>query len=73
MNLKYLVVIEKADDGSYSAYVPDLPGCVSCGDTPEDVKALAAEAITMYIEDVIADGEPIPEATTQYAKLAVAV
>ena len=73
MNLKYLVVIEKADDGSYSAYVPDLPGCVSCGDTPEEVKALAAEAIKMYIEDMIADGEPIPEATTQYAELAVAV
>ena len=73
MNLKYIIVIEKADDGSYSAYVPDLPGCVSCGDTPEEVKALAAEAIKMYIEDMIADGEPIPEATTQYAELAVAV
>ncbi len=73
MNLKYLIVIEKADDGSYSAYVPDLPGCVSSGQTPEEVKALAAEAIRMYVEDMIADGEAIPEATTQYAELAVAV
>lgn len=73
MNRKYLVVIEKADDGSYSAYVPDLPGCVSSGDTPEQVKALIQEAIEMYMEDMIADGEPIPEATTQYAELAVAV
>ena len=73
MNRKYLVVIEKAEDGSYSAYVPDLPGCVSCGDTPEEVKALIQEAIKMYIEDMIAGGEPIPEATTQYAELAVAV
>ena len=73
MNHKYLVVIEKAEDGSYSAYVPDLPGCVSCGDTPEQVKARIQEAIKMYIEDMIADGEPIPEATTQYAELDVAV
>ncbi|MBL7134663.1 MAG: type II toxin-antitoxin system HicB family antitoxin [Phycisphaerae bacterium] len=73
MNRKYLVVIEKADDGSYSAYVPDLPGCVSCGDTPEQVKALIQEAIRMYIDDVIADGQPIPEATTRYAELAVAI
>ena len=73
MNRKYLVVIEKAEDGSYSAYVPDLPGCVSCGDTPEEVKGLIREAIEMYIEDIIADGEPVPEPTTQYAELAVAV
>ncbi len=73
MDRKYLVVIEKADDGSFSAYVPDLPGCVSCADTPDEVKVQIAEAIKMYIEDVIADGEPVPEATTQCAELAVAV
>src|SRR5438128_2480971 len=35
--MDYAVVIERADDGSYSAYVPDLPGCVACGDTRDEV------------------------------------
>jgi predicted RNase H-like HicB family nuclease len=35
MNMEYIVVVERADDGSYSAYVPDLPGCVTWGDTVE--------------------------------------
>ena len=34
--MEYLVVIERAEDGSFSAYVPDLPGCVSCGDSIEE-------------------------------------
>jgi len=73
MNLKYLVVIEKGEDGTYSAYVPDLAGCVSNADTVEDVTARVQEAIEMYIEDMVDDGEPVPEPTTQYAELAVAV
>jgi len=73
MNLKYLVVIEKGKDGTYSAYVPDLPGCVSNADTVEDVTAGIQEAIEMYIEDMVADDQPVPEPTTQYAELAVAV
>ena len=35
-DMDYAVVIERAGDGSYSAYVPDLPGCVSCGDSPDE-------------------------------------
>ena len=42
--MRYAVVIEKGER-NYSAYVPDLPGCVSVGDTPEDVKAEIREAI----------------------------
>ncbi len=38
--MKYWVVIEQADDGSSSAYDPDLPGCVTCGDSPEEARAL---------------------------------
>ena len=44
-SMQYVVVIEKAQDGSYSAYVPDLPGCVSCGDTLDEVKDLIQEAV----------------------------
>ena len=73
MERKYLAVIEKAEDGGYSAYVPDLPGCVSSADTVEELKRLIKEAIDMYVQDMIADGEPVPEPTTQWVELATAV
>ena len=63
---KYLVVIERAEDGSYSAYVPDLPGCVACGlDSPKQAKGLIREAIEVHIEGLIEDGQPVPEPSTQ--------
>lgn len=58
--MDYVVVIEKADDGSYSAYVPDLPGCVSCGDTLDEVRALIAEAVKLHVESLRDHGEPVP-------------
>ena len=63
---KYLVVIERAQDGSYSAYIPDLPGCVVCGqDTPKQAKTLIREAIEIHIEGLIEDGQPVPEPSTE--------
>lgn len=62
--MDYAVVIERAADGSYSAYVPALPGCVSCGDTPGEVRTLIAEAIALHIESVREHGEPVPPPTT---------
>jgi predicted RNase H-like HicB family nuclease len=59
--MQYLVIIEKANDGSYSAYVPDLPGCVSCGDSIEEVKALIQEAIRLHIDSLQEHQEPVPE------------
>jgi predicted RNase H-like HicB family nuclease len=61
--MEYLVVIEKAVDGSYSAYVPDLPGCVSCGDALEEAKELIQEAIRLHIDSLRRRHEPVPEAT----------
>ncbi len=58
--MDYVVVIEKADDGSYSAYVPDLPGCVSCGDTPEEVRNLIEQAVNLHIDSLRRHGEPVP-------------
>lgn len=58
--MDYTVVIEQADDGSFSAYVPDLPGCVTCGDTREEAMAMIAEAIRGHIEVLREEGEPIP-------------
>lgn len=62
--MEYLVVIEKAGDGSHSAYVPDLPGCVSCGDTAEEARALIQEAIRLHVDSLRRHQEPIPEPTT---------
>ncbi len=57
----YTVVIEPAADGSYSVYVPDLPGCVSCGDTREHAAEMIKEAIRAYIETLRAHGDSVPE------------
>jgi predicted RNase H-like HicB family nuclease len=64
MNEKYLVVIEKADDGSYSAYLPDVPGCVSCGDTVDEVKAMIREALEFHLEGMKRSGLPLPISTS---------
>jgi predicted RNase H-like HicB family nuclease len=59
--MDYTVVIEKADDGSFSAYVPDLPGCVSCGDTPGEALDSIREAVQGHIATLREFGEPVPE------------
>jgi len=62
----YLVIIETAPDGSFSAYVPDLPGCVAVGqDTPESAKRLIQEAIEAHIQGLIEDGLAVPEPTSR--------
>jgi predicted RNase H-like HicB family nuclease len=60
---RYLVVIERAGH-NYSAYVPDLPGVVAAGDTPDEVRELMREAVEMHVDALREDGLPIPEATT---------
>ena len=61
--MDYVAVIEKANDGSYSAYVPDLPGCVSCGDTIDEVRALIEEAVPLHLESLRQHGEEISKPT----------
>ncbi|MFB3893431.1 MAG: type II toxin-antitoxin system HicB family antitoxin [Phycisphaerae bacterium] len=62
----YLAIIERAADGSYSAYVPDLPGCVAVGqETPEDAKQLIREAIEAHIRGLLEDGQPVPEPSSK--------
>ena len=58
--MRYAVVIEKGER-NYSAYVPDLPGCVSVGDTLEEAKAEIREAIEFHLEGMREDGLPIPK------------
>ena len=62
--MKYLVVVEKAA-GNYSAYVPDLPGCVATGGTLEDVQQNIREAVAMHMEGLREDGLPVPAPQTQ--------
>jgi predicted RNase H-like HicB family nuclease len=58
--MRYAVVIEKGER-NYSAYVSDLPGCVSVGDTLEEVKVEISEAIAFHLEGMREDGAPIPK------------
>jgi predicted RNase H-like HicB family nuclease len=62
--MDYVVVIERADDGSYSAYVPDLPGCVSCADSLDEVKQLIQEAVHLHVESLRNHGEAVPPPST---------
>jgi predicted RNase H-like HicB family nuclease len=57
--MRYAVAIEKGER-NFSAYVPDLPGCVSVGDTLEAAKAEIREAIEFHLEGMREDGLPIP-------------
>ncbi|UMQ53423.1 type II toxin-antitoxin system HicB family antitoxin [Leptospira interrogans] len=57
--MEYPVIIEKSSTG-YGAYVPDLPGCVSVGETEEEVTRLIKEAIEYHLEGMRRDGELIP-------------
>ena len=59
MLLKYAIVIEKAEN-NYSAYVPDLPGCVATGATVEELESEVREAIEFHLEGMRQDGLPIP-------------
>ena len=67
----YAVVIEKADDGTFSAYVPDLPGCVSCGDSLEELQNNIRQAIRLHIESLKSHGEPVPTPTSQACSVTV--
>jgi predicted RNase H-like HicB family nuclease len=60
--MRYAIVIEKANE-NYSAYVPDLPGCVATGDTVADVEVEIGEAIRLHVEGLIEDGQPVPQPT----------
>ena len=61
--MRYAVVIEKAN-GNYSAYVPDLPGCIATGETVEAVEREIRAAIRFHIEGLRADGLEVPAATS---------
>ena len=58
--MRYAIVIDKAD-GNYSAYVPDLPGCVATGESVAAVEQEIRTAIRFHIDGLKADGLPVPD------------
>ena len=58
--MKYVVVYEPTPTG-WSAYLPDLPGCVAAGESREETERLIHEAVPFHIESLRQDNQPIPE------------
>ena len=58
--MRYLVVYEKGP-GGYSAYSPDLPGCVAAGETLDETRGNTRGAIEMHVSGLREDGLPVPE------------
>ncbi len=69
--MRYAIVIEQAD-ANYSAYVPDLPGCVATGATIAETEQAIREAIEFHLEGLRDDGEPIPPPTSRVEYVEVA-
>lgn len=62
--MRYLIIIERAEN-NYSAYAPDLPGCISTGRTLDEGKQNMREAIHFHLDGMREDGLPIPEPLTR--------
>ncbi len=61
--MRYAMIIEQGDR-NYSAYLPDLPGCIATGKTIEQLKQRMSEAIELHLRGMREDGLPIPEPTS---------
>lgn len=68
---EYVAIFEWAGS-NYSAYVPDLPGCISTGKTLEEIENNIKEAIELYIDTLREDGQPIPEPSLTVKTISVA-
>ncbi len=68
---RFLIVIEKAN-GNYSAYSPDLPGCVATGKTPDEAARNMHEAVEVHVQGMLEDKLPIPESTALAEYIAIA-
>jgi predicted RNase H-like HicB family nuclease len=69
--MRYAIVIERADD-NFSAYVPDLPGCVATGTTLAETEQAIREAIEFHIDGLREDGAPVPPPTSRVDYVEVA-
>ena len=69
--MRYAIVIEKAES-NYSAYVPDLPGCVATGATVEETESQIREAIAFHLEGMREDGIAIPQPASRVEYVEIA-
>jgi predicted RNase H-like HicB family nuclease len=69
--MRYAVVIENAG-GNFSAYVPDLPGCIATGATLADAEYAIREAISLHLDGLREDGAPIPPPSSRVEYIEVA-
>ena len=72
---EYTILLDpNEDEGGFTVTVPALPGIVTQGDTVEEAREMARDAIALYLEDLVADGEPIPteRVSPQLARVTVA-
>jgi predicted RNase H-like HicB family nuclease len=69
---RFLIIIEKGDT-SYGAYAPDLPGCVTVGETREEVEREMRAAIALHLQEISEDNEPIPngESIAEYVEISL--
>ena len=61
MRYSYKILLTKEEEGGYMVTVPAIPGCITQGDNIEEAKTMAKEAIELYIEELKARGEKIPD------------
>jgi predicted RNase H-like HicB family nuclease len=66
---KFAIIIEKAPDGGFGAYAPDLPGCIGMGATKEETLQNMAEAIQFHIDGLLEEGLPLPESNAEAENL----
>jgi predicted RNase H-like HicB family nuclease len=69
--MRYAVVIENAG-GNFSAYVPDLPGCIATGSTLVEAEEAIREAISLHLDGLREDGAPIPQPSSRVEYIEVA-
>jgi predicted RNase H-like HicB family nuclease len=68
---EYVVIFERGIQ-NWGAYVPDLPGCISTGETRDEVEKNIREAIEFHIDGLKQDGQPIPEPSSEAGRIRVA-
>ncbi len=69
----FTVIFNPAEEGGYTVTCPALPGLVTEGDTLREARAMAVDAIKLYIESLLADGLPIPAEKVRYEEIEVKV
>jgi len=63
MQYTFKILLHRESEGGYTAVVPSLPGCITYGDDVDQALAMAREAIELYMEELVARGEHIPDDT----------